>query len=163
MKGMKYRLKDRALQEKLDALSNGEFTKNLHSWSEEKDGGESKIWCSYWGKNIHWETWDEMEEETYQGKTPQFEVWFYFSDLEEVPEYDPHKWNEWPDVEPPAHVLMRVEILTQRFDQDGPEPRGGRPRFRGCAKFDGQYWDFRDMAHLSAGETVRFRPWEGKE
>lgn len=159
MKGMKYRLKDRALQEKLDALSNGEFTKNLHSWSEEKDGGESKIWCSYWGKNIHWETWDEMEEETYQGKNPQFEVWFYFSDLEEVPEYDPHKWNEWPGVEPPEDTLLRIEVITKRIDWDTPEPRGGKVRCRGCATYRSGFWMLGEKIQLNEGETIRFRPW----
>lgn len=149
MKGMKYRLKDRALQEKLDALSNGEFTKNLHSWSEEKDGGESKIWCSYWGKNIHWETWDEMEEETYQGKNPQFEVRFYFSDLEEVPEYDPHKWNPYPEVTPPEGVPMRVEYRR---------PNGTIGRC--CSFFREGVWEDSEDQDLEIINAQRFRPWE---
>lgn len=138
---MKYRLKDRDLQRKLDDITAGGFSKVL----------EKKIDVTFF-----------CEEFLFLG-AGSIRVRLFESAFEEVPEYDPTKWNEWPNVQPPAHVLMRVEILTQRFDQDGPEPRGGRPRFRGCAKFDGQYWDFRDMAHLSSGETVRFRPWEDKE
>lgn len=138
---MKYRLKDRALQKKLDDLTKGGFSKVL----------EKNIDVTFF-----------CEEFLFLG-AGSIRVRLFESAFEEVPQYDPTKWNEWPNVTPPAHVLMRVEILTERLDQNGPKPRGGRPRFRGCAKFDGQYWDFRDMAHLSAGETVRFRPWEGKE
>lgn len=29
--------------------------------------------------------------------------------LEEVREYDPHGWNDFPEVEPPEGVWMRVE------------------------------------------------------
>ena len=80
----------------------------------------------------------------------------------------PH-WRTWPSDCPKEgeDLLLRFRVRGSIYDMigflDGPEPRGGRPRFRGCAKFDGHYWDFRDMAHLSSGETVRFRPWEDKE
>lgn len=142
---MKYRFKDRALQEKLDAITDNRFSKSV-----EKSADNISLRNDY------------CEDFVLFG-IGVIRIRLYGQAFEEIPEYDPAAWNEWPSVQPPAHVLMRVEILTQRYDQDGPEPRGGRPRFRGCAKFDGQYWDFRDMAHLSAGETVRFRPWEGKE
>lgn len=79
-----------------------------------------------------------------------------------MPEYDPNAWNEWPLVTPPEKVLLRAEILTERYDQNGPEPKGGRPRYRGCAKWIG-YWDFFGDAHVSMNETVRFRPWEDKK
>ena len=144
---MKFRLKNTELQKKLDEISGGDFTERL----QESVSKVAPVVVFCFG------------ESPYPESKHRYMVSFRHDEIEEIPRYDPTKWNEWPDVEPPAHVLMRVEILTQRFDQDGPEPRGGRPRFRGCAKFDGQYWDFRDMAHLSAGETVRFRPWEGKE
>lgn len=146
---MKYRLKSRDLQAQLDRLSRGDFSRRLDEWN----GDRSQELVNF-----------SFGEETGHDSFPRtFETAIRTADIEEVIPYDPSTWNEWPNVQPPAHVLMRVEILTQRFDQDGPEPRGGRPRFRGCAKFDGQYWDFRDMAHLSSGETVRFRPWEDKE
>lgn len=144
---MKFRLKDRALQKKLDEISGGDFTKRL----QESVSKIAPVVVFCFG------------ESPYPESKHRYMVSFRHDEIEEVIPYDPSTWNEWPNVNPPAHVLMRVEILTQRFDQDGPEPRGGRPRFRGCAKFDGQYWDFKDMAHLSAGETVRFRPWEDKE
>lgn len=153
---MKYRLKDKELQKKLDNISGGDFSVQLQKVSDD-------ILSSLTGPGVHFGGLARVIDDRFRNLAPRFTFRFHKDEVEEVPQYDPSTWNEWPNVNPPAHVLMRVEILTQRFDQDGPEPRGGRPRFRGCAKFDGQYWDFKDMAHLSAGETVRFRPWEDKE
>ena len=144
----KYRLKDRDLQRKLDEISGGDFSKRLNDTAD--------VWAN--NPDIVSIAW-----ETGLGKQTLFKVWIPRSDIEEIPQYAPSTWNEWPNVIPPARVLMRVEILTERLDQNGPEPRGGRKRFRGCASFDGQYWNFYGAAHLSPGETVRFRPWEDKE
>ena len=142
---MKYRLKDRELQEKLDAISGGDFSKRLQDPAKSEKGFA-----------VAYGDFPEINGLRHLSL-------FLADEIEEVPEYDPNAWNEWPLVTPPEKVLLRAEILTERYDQNGPEPKGGRPRYRGCAKFDGHYWDFRDMAHLSAGETVRFRPWEGME
>ena len=37
------------------------------------------------------------------------ELYFLFHELEEVAEYNPHAWNEYPKVTPPEGVPMRVE------------------------------------------------------
>lgn len=146
---MKYRLKNQDLQAQLDRLSRGDFSRRLDEWNG--DRSEELVNFSF-------------GEETGHASFPRnYETAILTADIEEVPTYDPSTWNEWPNVIPPARMLMRVEILTERLDQNGPEPRGGRKRFRGCASFDGQYWNFYGAAHLSPGETVRFRPWEDKE
>ena len=146
---MKDRLNNREFQAQLDRRSRGDFSRRLDEWN----GDRSQELVNF-----------SFGEETGHASFPRtFETAIRTADIEEIPNYDPSRWNEWPNVTPPAHVLMRVEILTELFGQNTLEPRGGRPRFRGCAKFDGHYWDFRDMAHLSSGETVRFRPWEDKE
>lgn len=141
---MKYRLKDRAMQAKLDALSNGDFSLKLqektpssltHSFVEVGFSREK-------GKNTRW-----------------FTATFCTDEIEEVPQYDPTKWNEWPDVEPPRNKLLRTEILTERIDWDTPEPRGGQSRFKGSGIFDGTEWYFYDATTRKEGETVRFRPW----
>ena len=141
---MKYRLKDRELQEKLDAISGGNFSKKLQDPAKSEEG----FAVAY-------------------GDFPEINGLRHLSifladEIEEVPEYDPNAWNEWPDVTPPEKVLLRAEILTERYDQNGPEPKGGRPRYRGCAKWIG-YWDFFGDAHVSMNENVRFRPWEDKK
>lgn len=141
---MKYRLKDRELQEKLDAISGGDFSKKLQDPAKSEEG-----FAVAYG--------DFPETNGLRHLSI-----FLADEIEEVPEYDPNAWNEWPDVTPPEKVLLRAEILTERYDQNGPEPKGGLPRYRGCAKWIG-YWDFFGDAHVSMNETVRFRPWEDKK
>lgn len=141
---MKYRLKDRELQEKLDAISGGDFSKRLQDPAKSEEGFA-----------VAYGDFPEINGLRHLSL-------FLADEIEEVPEYDPNAWNEWPLVTPPEKVLLRAEILTERYDQNGPEPKGGRPRYRGCAKWIG-YWDFFGDAHVSMNETVRFRPWEDKK
>lgn len=75
--------------------------------------------------------------------------------LEEVREYDPHKWNEYPEVTPPEGVLMRVEC------------RDGR---KACAKYrlfieGGSWCDVNGGAWPEAysQSVARFRPWGDPE
>lgn len=75
--------------------------------------------------------------------------------LEEVREYDPHKWNEYPEVTPPEGVLMRVEC------------RDGR---KACAKYrlfieGGSWCDINGGAWPEAysQDAERFRPWDEDE
>ena len=139
----KYRLKDRDLQAKLDELSGGEFSKNLHLFDDE-------LFASGWGKNLCFtQTEDENGEELEEPRTykqPQFGAFFNANEVEAVPEYNPHKWNRWPDVTPPEGVLMRIEEL------DGTCCAG--------AYIDGGWHiDGRD----DLGCVKRFRPWEDEE
>lgn len=75
--------------------------------------------------------------------------------LEEVREYDPHGWNDFPEVEPPEGVLMRVEC------------RDGR---KACAKYrlfieGGSWCDVNGGAWPEAysQSVARFRPWDDPE
>lgn len=145
---MKYRLKNRMIQAQLDRLSNGDFSRRLDEWNG--DRSEELVNFSF-------------GEETGHASFPRnYGFAILTADIEEVPPYRPDQWNEWPLVTPPEKVLLRAEILTERYDQNGPEPKGGLPRYRGCAKWIG-YWDFFGDAHVSMNETVRFRPWEDKK
>lgn len=91
---MKYRLKDRELQRKLDELSDGDFSARLHKERElikdsfQKEPRLHVLWF---------------------GEGSQFSAALYDDMLEEVREYDPTKWNNYPEVEPPEGVWMRVE------------------------------------------------------
>lgn len=91
---MKYRLKDRVLQQKLDELSDGDFSARLHKERElikdsfKKEPRLHVLWF---------------------GEGSQFSAALYADMLEEVQEYDPHAWNKYPEVEPPEGVWMRVE------------------------------------------------------
>lgn len=133
---MKYRLKDRELQEKLDAISGGDFSKKLQDPAKSEEG----FAVAY-------------------GDFPEINGLRHLSifladEIEEVPEYDPNAWNEWPDVTPPEKVLLRAEILTERYDQNGPEPKGGRP----IAK-DGMELSPARAEKRDSGPKLHWRTW----
>lgn len=80
------------------------------------------------------------------------------SDIEIENPYDPNGWNDFPEVQPPEGVLMRVERDLQgcirrecaifeeglwRYTEDGKAMRGG---------VEDYIFSFRDV--------TRFRPWE---
>lgn len=144
---MKYRLKDQELQRKLDAISGGDFSEKLNTEALKRFSPvlARDVFTVYFGD--------------FDALANRFSVLFELNEVEEVPEYDPRRWNEWPDVEPPRHKLLRTEVLTKRIDWDTPEPRGGQSRFKGSGIFDGNEWYFYDATTRKEGETVRFRPW----
>lgn len=137
---MKYRLKDRVLQQKLDELSDGDFSARLHKERElikdsfKKEPRLHVLWF---------------------GEGSQFSAALYADMLEEVREYDPHGWNDFPEVEPPEGVLMRVEC------------RDGR---KACAKYrlfieGGSWCDVNGGAWPEAysQSVARFRPWDEED
>lgn len=146
----KYRLKDAALQKKLDEISDGEFSKNLHKFDENH-------FASYWGKTIFFtinedDDGEELEESKHI-REPQFGVWFNIGEIEEVPEYDPNKWNKYPEVTPPEGVWMRVEQFSNN------KVRRTAGIFR-----DGKWYGKHDVCDTYLDETLGnvtlFRPWE---
>lgn len=92
---MTWRLKDRDLEKKLIAID-PEFVDKLQI----KEG------CGKHGFYL------DLGGCVYCGDVgvPKIQVYFVQEDLEEVPEYNPHKWNEYPKVTPPDNVLMLVEF-----------------------------------------------------
>lgn len=134
---MKYRLRNQELQKKLDELSGGVFSRRLndtaHIWANDPDVA-----------SISWET--GLEKQTI------FKVWISRSDIEEIPGYDPHAWNAFPDVTPPEKVtLMRVEYV----DLFGAKRKS-------CATYCGGVWIRFDDGSVIEGKSIRFRPWEDK-
>ena len=138
---MKYRLKDRELQRKLDELSDGDFSRQLAS-------NKKRIFAelNFLKQMILW----------FRKSEGPFHALMITPDmLEEVPEYDPHKWNDFPEVEPPEGVLMRVEC------------RDGR---KACAKYrlfieGGSWCDVNGGAWPEAysQSVARFRSWDNPE
>lgn len=137
---MKYRLKDRELQKKLDEISDGDFSARLHKERElikdsfKKEPRLHVLWF---------------------GEGSQFSAALYADMLEEVAEYDPHGWNDFPEVEPPEGVLMRVEC------------RDGR---KACAKYrlfieGGSWCDVNGGAWPEAysQSVARFRSWDEED
>lgn len=138
---MTYRLKDTKLQKKLDELSDGDFSRQLevnkgHIIMGIEYSEQATVWfCKPEGPLLSIEITPDM--------------------LERVGEYDPYKWNKYPDVEPPEGILMRVEC------------HGG---MKTCAKYrlfaeGGSWCDLEGVAWPDAysERVIRFRPWDDDE
>ena len=83
---MTLHLKDRVMEQKLNELSNGEFSKILN----ESDMTNPNCICF---------TIDKKED---------IELSVYLRPEAIEPEYDPNAWNEYPKVMPPEYVWMRL-------------------------------------------------------
>ena len=138
---MKYRLKDRGLQKKLDEISDGDFSARLHKERELiKDSFKPRLHVLWFGEGS------------------QFSAALYADMLEEVREYDPRAWNDYSKVNPPEGVLMRVEChdgskacaQLRFFEREG----FCRPEGLWCY-IDGTPWPIAD-----SDAVVRFRPWD---
>lgn len=142
---MKYRLKDRSLQQKLDALSGGDFSLKLQEqvtpykltltfvevgFSREK------------GKNTRW-----------------FTATFRTDEIEKVPEYDPNQWNLYPEVIPPQGAMMRIKYHDVTSEDRKVE--------RGFAIFDCGQWvndsGYQKFPNNPQNYLVWFRPWIGPD
>ena len=111
---MTWHLKDRELEKKLNELTKGEFSKNLHQYDDEH-------FASFCGEIISL-TEDcgyEFDESAGKGVYRQSQFLFFFNNdaIEEVPEYNPNGWNEFPAVTPPD---SRVCQLTVSHSLDEP-------------------------------------------
>nr|DAK71850.1 MAG TPA: hypothetical protein [Caudoviricetes sp.] len=139
---MRFRLKDRELQKKLDEISKGDLSDALEVCSAAvasalKRGKPTTIWF---------------------GVQPQLSLEITSDMLEEVREYDPRAWNDYSKVNPPEGVLMRVEChdgskacaQLRFFEREG----FCRPEGLWC-DIDGTPWPIAD-----SDAVVRFRPWD---
>lgn len=138
---MTWHLKDRELEKKLNELSNGEFSKNLHELYED-------IFASYFGKTVPIKNYSYCTEggddEPRIERIPKFGFYFTKDELEEVPEYNPNDWNEFPTVKPPEDIWMRIE------SKDG---WGAKAKWTGSSWLDCNKW-------VLIEKEYRFRPWE---
>ena len=144
---MTYRLKDEQLQRKLDELSNGDFSKKLENEAQRKFVGVLNREVIY----LYYGDFDALAN--------RFSALFELDEVEEIPEYNPCKWNEWPAVEPPKGAPMRLEA-RYRGTSDGRY----YVTVRQCAWFDGiGNWISSDGDNIEdrllKNKEVRFRPW----
>lgn len=123
---MTWHLKDRKLEEKLLAID-PDFIDNLNNSVEYHK--ENKTVEVGFGDGI--------------GALSRFAAEFRWGELEEIKEYNPHDWNEYPKVTPPENELMRIVCY------DGTCSAG--------AFVDGEWHEdgTDELAHV-----IRFRPWE---
>lgn len=152
---MKYRLKDKYTQRLLDEISNGDFSVQLQKVSDD-------MLSSLTGPGVNFGGLARVVDDRFRNLAPRFSFRFHKDEVEEVPQYDPTKWNEWPEVEPPEGVLMRVEVKYRDRDLDTPEPQFWKIRERCCAIFNGSCWRHEDgsLILFQMDRLVRFRPWD---
>nr|DAU73551.1 MAG TPA: hypothetical protein [Caudoviricetes sp.] len=133
---MKFRLKNKDLQVQLDALSGGDFSRRL---DELMTGEPVNLWANMCGAKTVQITF---------GETREFSVRIPVDDIEEVHEYDPHGWNDFPEVESPEGVLMRVECN----------------QIKTCLVFENGKWRYPSGESFENYEFAfpvkRFRPWD---
>lgn len=74
------------------------------------------------------------------------------SDIEIENPYDPNGWNDFPEVQPPEGVLMRVEFIYDGILR------------RNCAIFENGEWyiaaDRKALYDFTIDNVKRYRPWE---
>ena len=140
-----YRLKDSELQKQLDEISGGDFSEKL----QEKAKNLTRlnfiqvVFSREKGKNTRW-----------------YEAWFRSEEIEELKEYDPRAWNDYPDVKPPKDGIYRVEVFYEKTDLS--------PDIQAAGHWDGSRWRVDDPRGgggfpLYEGKRLRFRPWEDPE
>lgn len=97
---MRYRLKDKELQRKLDDISGGDFSEALARGRLEPVNSplDPLITCR-----------------VSFGAAPdfvanRFSAIFLHDEIEEAPEYNAGGWNHWPETEPEECVLMEIKL-----------------------------------------------------
>lgn len=111
---MKYRLKDRQLQKKLDDISTGDFSKALDISTKrlidvyQQDGLDFNLDTD----RVFVEFGNDVKVCTQQ---KQFRACFEPGTIEARKEYNPKAWNRWPEVKPPNNVLMRIQSSAGDF------------------------------------------------
>lgn len=136
---MKYRLKDKELQKKLDEISGGDFTRKLE---ENAKAYEREFEYYGGGATVRFQLGNNALN------SERLHVFLNIDDVELVKEYDPHAWNEYPEVTPPEGVLMRLEF-DDRFFTAG--------RYHAARK---EWRDSNWKAFPVTANVKRFRPWE---
>lgn len=142
----KYKLKDQELQKMLDEISNGDFSHRLQNELQDIRGNgttdaDYRIFFGFMSGRAE--------------IVNRFSMLLYDHEIEEVPEYNPNDWNDYPEVTPPEGVLMRIE---GRFEDC---------IFRCSAVFKEGIWCSEDEVPEKVKElgweiegVKRFRPWE---
>ena len=133
---MRYRLKDRELQKKLDELTGKyKFTERLQVVCEKHLLGDLPYIIIRFGQPLS------------AGVSP-FEFTTMKYEIEAYEEYNPKAWNNFPEVDPPRNVLMRcvwVDLSCNTLHY--------------AARFDGSWRD--DEGRIVAVD--RFRPWDEED
>lgn len=147
---MTWHLKNRELENKLIAID-CEFLDNLNDAVNEKIEEFSPGWMEE-GDLITLMFCRDHQIEL-------GELYFLFHELEEVPEYNPHTWNLYPEVTPPQGAMMRIKYHDVTSKDRKVE--------RGFALFDCGQWvsdsGYPKFPNNPQNYVIWFRPWIGPD
>lgn len=130
---MTWHLKDRELEKKL-IKSFPDFVQLLNDTAN-KDNADNDVTISLKDKGLVYGNF-----------------YFTYDDLVDVEEYNPYKWNRFPQVKPPRNVWMRLKIFRVT-------PHSQRT-YRNVAIFLGGRWRYgKNYIDIREGDDVYFRPW----
>lgn len=141
---MDYRLKDAALQKKLDEISGRDFSRSIKRLFASGFPISDPIYLAF----------GDMQPYGFAdgfGNLRRFSICICKDEIEEDLTHDPYGWNDYPYIRPPEGVLMLVECI----DEDDKT-------FKTCAEYveDGHgayYW--RNEYEIDV-PVKRFRPLE---
>ena len=158
---MTWHLKDRELEKAFEANSGGKFVDALNY--EVKHTNIDSEFIVYVG----------FVRECLGDDSSEICLCFKTDELEDIPEYNPHAWNNYPEVTPPKRVLMRIEYE----DSEGNLVRecamfvdvvvAPLPSYWMTANWNGKEEDIVEDAYridsnnylIEDGMKLRFRPW----
>lgn len=144
---MKYALKDRELQKKLDKLTDGDFSRQLQELDK----------IDFLLDVIQFAFGEPVEGMLIGAYKPcRFSIRLNKNEIkiEDEKGYDPTQWNDYPDVTPPEGKLMRLEV----FSSDSL----GQRTHHHAAKFKNGEWVkdcTENTVFIGDFDNVRFRPW----
>lgn len=134
---MTWHLKDRTLEKAFEAYSGGKFVDALNYAVKHKNiDSEFIVYVGF-------------VRECLGDDSSEICLCFKTDELEDIPEYNPHAWNDFPGVTPPEGVWMQLEL---------------RPKSGGCSRVGAKYvngnWFLYDGSIKNfANYPARFRPW----
>lgn len=139
---MTWHLKDRELERVLEKYSDGNFVKALN-FAIERDliDAANVVTVEF--------------ERKFLSRGYTNDLSFRTDELEDIPEYNPNAWNEYPKVTPPEGVLMRVEART--LDDYGERLI---VKFYGATYVDGAWRSSVEIEYPETLQIFRFRPWK---
>lgn len=144
---MKYRLKDRELQKKLDALSainRFSYCLQEEAWKKERFDGFNYIRVDFGQLSM-------LDD----GEWPTHSIYILKADIEEYEEYNPKTWNKFPEVEPPEDVWMRC--VMKDIHHNNRIVRVG-------AEFSAGAWrDHEGVAFEPRFRVDKFKPWDEED
>lgn len=158
---MTWHLKDRTLESVLEKYSDGNFVKALN-FAIERD----------WIDAANVVTVEFERKILLRGYTNDLS--FRTDELEEVAEYNPNAWNNYPEVTPPKRVLMRIEYkdskgnLVRECAMFVDVVGAPLPSYWMTAQWNAKEDEIVEDAYridsnnylIEDGMKLRFRPWE---